>query len=815
MPRRTWKNLSVAFILSLALPILITTIGRTQELCTDREKIREHLEASISDSSHFKVLLKCGSDVVPYLIEVLENEEPNTNLVWSARTLLGRMGSAAVPDLVKLLDNKEPKVRQNAAEALGMIGSDAKDAALPLARLLEKKNEDLAVRQSAVQALVRMKAEAKAAVSILVQLLKDKDNEKPEVLRSIIDALGNIGSEAKDAVLPLIDALEDDDSDDSEIRRRAAIAIGRIGFEAKAAVTSLSKLVEDKNQPEGVRYQATLALSRIAEAHVDKISQSRSHKGKLLDLKSKILYFKQLNEAIDTVSTIEKSLENSGFDDEQRAASRSLSSLKSEKNSWLMSEAIQWFSNIRNVWVIHGIFWLALVFAYPKSPQIQAIFFWNPWLRRITGLGYVGLALTWVPFLRARLFSPFKESLLSDAHLDDFNPKAYFADSDVKFQGKIDAQPIREAIPEIRGQIVLEGESGLGKSMFLRHLVKQSQQITVYLPAIKCHQGVMEAIQAKLHGCVQEDPNFLKNLIYSGAIYIAIDGLNEVTPDTRAKITNFVESYFKCNIIMTTQPLEWNPPSTAKTYILQPLRGEQIEHFLLSRRAILTEEAQLKGSEYEQACKSYIATILNQQQSTEEQIAIRGMLSNPMDLTTVALMLSRGETPDLLNLEKQQYEIMKEDYEYHSPSKNFPLKAFSETVYQMRLKDEKEIPSEQWKKELQCLERHKMVISRQVTDLEGEKQTDWYFRHDKIQEFFIVQTFLEKENEARLIDHISDTRFRGVYLLLATMMPIEAAKNLREELIKYAANTKDHTVSDTFIQLFQSRKTAEETKKIR
>ncbi|MFM6407174.1 MAG: hypothetical protein ACKPGT_21860, partial [Microcystis sp.] len=156
--------------------------------------------------------------------------------------------------------------------------------------------------------------------------------------------------------------------------------------------------------------------------------------------------------------------------------------------------------------------------------------------------------------------------------------------------------------------------------------------------------------QAKLHGCVQEDPNFLKNLIYSGAIYIAIDGLNEVTPDTRAKITNFVESYFKCNIIMTTQPLEWNPPSTAKTYILQPLRGEQIEHFLLSRRAILTEEAQLKGSEYEQACKSYIATILNQQQSTEEQIAIRGMLSNPMDLTTVALMLSRGETPDLLNL---------------------------------------------------------------------------------------------------------------------------------------------------------------------
>ncbi|WP_306423246.1 hypothetical protein [Nostoc favosum] len=30
--------------------------------------------------------------------------------------------------------------------------------------------------------------------------------------------------------------------------------------------------------------------------------------------------------------------------------------------------------------MIHAAFWLALIFAYPKFPQVQAIFFWNRWV---------------------------------------------------------------------------------------------------------------------------------------------------------------------------------------------------------------------------------------------------------------------------------------------------------------------------------------------------------------------------------------------------------------------------------------------------
>ena len=52
---------------------------------------------------------------------------------------------------------------------------------------------------------------------------------------------------------------------------------------------------------------------------------------------------------------------------------------------------------------------------------------------------------------------------------------------------------------------------------------------------------------------------------------------------------------------------------------------------------------------------------------------------------------------------------------------------------------------------------------------------------------------------------MGDPRFRRVYFLLATLLPLTDAQDLRERLIQYAADTKDHTVSDTFVQLLRSR----------
>ena len=470
-------------------------------------------------------------------------------------------------------------------------------------------------------------------------------------------------------------------------------------------------------------------------------------------------------------------------------------------------EVWQWFVRSGNTILIHAAFWLALIFAYPKFPQVQAIFFWNPWVRRILGVGYVGFLLTWFPPFRRKLFEPFKPSLLADAGLDNFYEQSYFPESKVKVPTSGDILPITPALPSIQGQIILEGDSGLGKSMFLRHLLKNSQRIVVYLPAQKCHKGVIEAIQDKLHGQAQ-DAGFLKNLIYSGAIDICIDGLNEVTAETRAKICQFVESYFRGNIIMTTQPLEWTPPSTAKTYYLQPLEQQQIQEFLISRQPRLPKDAKIQGDDYTKACTNYLTEVLNNQQAKEELNAAQRTLSNPMDLTVVALMLSQGKYPNLFRLQEQQYNLMAAEY-LQEWKQEFPLKKFSAAVYQMRLEDKQALPADEFDQVVMSLEdeKYKMVVSRQWQDKKGEAKKEWYFRHDKIMDFFLVQNFLGESDAAEglLVDRMGDPRFRGVYFLLATLLEIDAAKELREELIQYAADTKDNTVSNTFVQLLRTR----------
>lgn len=179
-----------------------------------------------------------------------------------------------------------------------------------------------------------------------------------------------------------------------------------------------------------------------------------------------------------------------------------------------------------------------------------------------------------------------------------------------------------------------------------------------------------------------------------------------------------------------------------------------------------------------------------------------------MDLTLVAQMLSQGKQPDLFRLQEQQYNLMAAEYE-HEWGHSFRLKKFSSSVYEMRINDATTLNAEEYHQELLSLEneKYKIVISRQWQGKNGELMKEWYFRHDKIMDFFLVQNFLgdSEEIQARLEKHIGDSRFRGVYFLLANLLQPDAALQLRESLIQYAVDTNDHTVSDTFVKLLRSR----------
>lgn len=226
------------------------------------------------------------------------------------------------------------------------------------------------------------------------------------------------------------------------------------------------------------------------------------------------------------------------------------------------------------------------------------------------------------------------------------------------------------------------------------------------------------------------------------------------------------------------------------------------------REPLLGEQALLRGPEYLKACEDFVQQALSPQQPEELRVAMREVLSNPMDLTVIARMLSEKHTPDLFHLRQQQYELMARDYAEVNLAE-FPLKDFSEESYKMRLEDRPSLPEERFGKELLRLEPFKMVVRRQWKAPDGAGKREWRFRHDKIQEFFIAQTFLGAGNP-RIVEHMGDPRFRGVYFLLALLLEPEQATQLKEQLVLRAAKTRDHTVSDEFVTLLEARRGVEQ-----
>jgi HEAT repeat protein len=774
---------------------------------------------------------------IPVILAFLKDDKANANVRASAASALGNLGLSAKPYIPNILaflkdDKINSDVRSGVASALGNLGEAAKPYIPDIVAFLKDDKIDANVRAGTASVLGNLGEAAKSYIPDILAFLKD-DMIDAFVQSDAESALGNFGETAK-PYIPDILAFLKNDKVDANVRRDAASALAKIGQLSTEQVIAVLNLFYRPGESGLVQYRfltyfITSGTDEVktllkylghydrkkAEAQLQKLNHNEAKKA--LNLFAQIWkpsegmhlrndLAQQIAEVADRVTW------NAG---DIALLQTHYSNLRSAnyKQYDTIGRIIQnleywkWIFAARNTILIHLAVWLLLIFAYPKSPQIQAIFFWNPWVRRILGMFYVGFLLTWVPFFRRKLLKPFKPSLLADAGLDNFNLDSYFPESNVQ-NPMGDILPITQALGNIKGQIILEGDSGLGKSMFLRYLAKNSQRIIVFLPAFKCEKGVSEAIQAKLHGQAQ-DANFLQSLIYSGAIDIYIDGINEVSAETRVKICEFVEKHFRGNVIMTTQPLEWIAPSTAKTYKLQPLTRQQIEQFLIERASRLGNEAKITGDDYKQACKNYLVKNLDNQLPSSELDASLRILSNPMDLSLVSTMISQGQHPELFNLLQQQYNLMSTEYK-RKWKRDFPLKKFSTRVYQQRCYDETALPVEEFNQEIMSMEdeKYKMVIRREWSDVKyGIARKEWNFRHDKIMEFFSVQNFLDgdKEAEERQDKHMGDSRFRGVYFALATLLPLDKAHDLREKLIKYAVNTKDYTVMGTYEQILQAR----------
>jgi len=688
---------------------------------------------------------------------------------------------------------QSPVIKLNAAYALHLVDQSRIQTFVDeLVVALDKNGQNPKVRYWVITAIGNSQSSDLAVADALIEVL-----EKDEVLENRAVAAWALGKTraAPQKVLPaLAKALKIQYGNEGyDIYVKCAEAIAAYGVASEPYLEDFTTLVQSSNYSPDARLVISDAVAKISLAMYEEVHDQASSPMKINQLRRVWQTSRQLRLLSRKLERTLQALESPDFATSYKEVERYKELVDGTQRDIVLSMARQSFSGVSQIAITHGVVWLALIFAYPRSPMVQTAFFWNPRIRRILGFPYVTGALKWVPYFRNILFIPFRDALRSDANLDLFKGQTYFSDLKVKAEGWSESVPINQVIPKLKGQIVLQGESGSGKSMFLRYLLSQSSRIAVYLPAQKCNQGVIAAIQAKLYGQAQ-DADFLRDLIYSGAIDIYIDGLNEVTPDTRAGIKEFVEKNFKGNIILTTQPLEWQPPG--QIYNLQPLNIGQISDFLQQQPAA-------EPAAYSQACSDYLrrveAELAAETVPVDEKVALRQSLSNPMDLTVVAQLIASQKRPNLLRLREQQYTTMTEDYQRIYLGRSFPLEAFSEMAYRLRLESQAQISEADFGDELLCLERHKMVVRRQRSGEGGAGLTQWFFRHEKVADFFVAQAFLQATDD-RQTQHFADSRFRGVYLLLATLLPEPQKMALREQLIQYAARHNDHLLSDAFIR---------------
>ena len=317
--------------------------------------------------------------------------------------------------------------------------------------------------------------------------------------------------------------------------------------------------------------------------------------------------------------------------------------------------------------IIHVIFWLVLLFLYPRYTTVRAFFFWNPFVRKIMGMFYVSLLLTWVPFIRKRLFLPFKDHLTADPGLHYFKNQNFYQKLYVLNKYTNQKILLKKAIPDIRKQIVLEGESGTGKTMFAYYLLQHTGSITVYLRAENCGNGVIDAIKSKIQGiAIQNDDYYFEKLISFGAINICIDGFSEVTAETRIKISNFIEKNSDCNVLILTQPINWVPPRMADFHVLQPIHNNQVSEFLKNQEQNIHDIIR-QDVNYPEACENFAKNV-DFKKDKEIFPFLQDVISNPMDLFLISQLLATGQKPNVFDLQQQIFSLMKTDYE---PKLNF------------------------------------------------------------------------------------------------------------------------------------------------
>ena len=427
-----------------------------------------------------------------------------------------------------------------------------------------------------------------------------------------------------------------------------------------------------------------------------------------------------------------------------KLAQRGLASQANELQRAIDADAaIPWVGLIGYGAAGWALFWLGLIGAFPYSRKVRAVYLFNDKLRGMLSLWFVPLLLTLIPGARRHLLRPFRADLLRDARMEDFDERLWFPDSEAIDRAGVRVR-LADALPGIAGVCLLVGESGLGKTLFLRRMAKRSRRPLAFLHARGCADGVPEAVAQATKGV--QDPRFFESMIFTGSLAVIIDGLNEVSAEARGKILEFFKRNAKDgNILVSTQPLEWGdkdgpPVPGARILELLPLDRVGMGSFLLSRPVGMDPKRKVNGAEYRAAVEEFLRTTLDDAPSEEERASAQLVLSNPMDLTYASELISAGLIPRPSEMVGQGFELARKHY-LDVEKREFPTAQFAKHVVELRVTDRNWLDPGEFANEQPALEDYRLLVRTVIRNQEGHEESRPRFRHDKVVDFFLKLAF--------------------------------------------------------------------------
>ncbi|MEH1969124.1 HEAT repeat domain-containing protein [Nostoc sp.] len=205
----------------------------------------------------YRAALGEQQEVLAELLGLLKDESEKVR--DSAAETLGILGNAlpqVVEALLGLLKDESEKVRYYAAEAFGNLGNVSPQVVEALLGLLKDENDS--VLCSAAFTLGKLGNASPQVVEALLGLLKD-ESEKVRYLAAF--ALGNLGNALPQVVEALLGLLKDESE---SLRYSAACALGNLGNALPQVVEALLGLLKDES--ERLRYSAACALSNLGNS---------------------------------------------------------------------------------------------------------------------------------------------------------------------------------------------------------------------------------------------------------------------------------------------------------------------------------------------------------------------------------------------------------------------------------------------------------------------------------------------------------------------------------------------------------------------